>query len=451
MQGCATQVETVDIPVATDSEYSVNGGMLQVDGQSAWWLELDDSMLHALIEKSLFANLSVRQGVARLQQAIQLQKQQGAALLPPVSAGYGYTERKESGSSRDSTSEANLSISWEVDLWGKLQHEKKAAEYLTDAAVDEIRDIALLMSFEIAENYFELVTQKLERRLLESQVEINRKFLQLTELRFANGSASIVDVYQQRQLLTGRKADIYLVNERIVALENRLHVLAGKIPGRETIATSDALPQLPKLPGIGLPADLLQNRPDLRKLQNQLSAAQHEAAAAIAARLPQLRIGGSLGIADADFFHRFFLDAFAPILDWDERKSEAERKRAEVEEQANEFALAYISAVEEVENSLWRETYHLSLLDTLKKQLQLASDTLRESRNRYMQGLTDYLPVLAALQTFQNLENEYLQRRFELVRNRLVLNKALGGNVTGLDQVSPNIIKGSTDSRDRIR
>lgn len=431
LPACITQVETVDFPVDKEGRYSLvlDEGQTARDDSGSWWLEFEDPTLNGLIEQSLPANLTVKQAEARLRQAVGLQNKRSAALYPPISAEYDFSERKESGSSRDSTSVADLSIAWEIDLWGRLGHKEEAARFLTEAAAEDLRDIGLLISFEIADSYFELIEKKLESRLLQRQIETNRKFLGLTELRFANGAASVVDVYQQRQLLTGRKADIYLVDERVIVLENRLRVLAGELPARKKLHTSDELPSITTLPEMGLPADLLQNRPDLRRLQNGLAAAQYEVAAAVAERLPQIRIGGSTGVIDATFFHRFFLEAFAPLIDWGERKSEVERRRAIVDEQVNIYAQAYLEAVEEVENSIWRERFHLSLLETLKSQLQLANDTLKESRNRYMQGLTDYLPVLAALQTLQNLEIEYLQRRFELVRNRLVLNKALGGKV----------------------
>jgi len=438
----------------TDGSYSLAGGKDTSETgivEGKWWLSFDDISLNRLMDIALAENLSVQQGYSRLKQAMQLEKQAGAELYPPISGTYDYSERKESGADSNRSSEVELVISWEVDLWGRLEHAKKAAEFAADAAENNLYDIALLISFEVAESYFALAETVLERQLLENQIRINKAFLQLTELRFANGAASVVDVYQQRQLLTSKKADIFTVDERAVVLQNRLHVLIGRIPGTSAISVGESLPQLPGLPGIGIPADLLQNRPDLSKLQDELQASQHRVAEAIADRLPHLRIGAGTGFADPDFFYRFFADAFAVIIDYGKQKSEVERKRAVVEELSAYFAEAYLRAVEEVENSLWREKHRLGLLQMLEIQQQLAQNTLRESRSRYMQGLSDYLPVLAALQTFQNLERDYLQLKLRLVTNRLNLYKALGGSVLDPDQVSSVFSTDTTIPQDSVQ
>lgn len=123
------------------------------------------------------------------------------------------------------------------------------------------------------------------------------------------------------------------------------------------------------------------------------------------------------------------MDAFAALIDYGKRKSEVRKIEAEAEEKAAFYAQAYLEAVEEVENCLWREKYFSELLAVMASQHQLKKNTLRESRSRYMQGLSDYLPVLASLQTLQELEKEYLGRRLRLVENRLALYAALGGSV----------------------
>jgi outer membrane protein TolC len=325
--------------------------------------------------------------------------------------------------------EIAFDVSWEIDLWGRLSNRSEAAELKTVAAEEDLENLALLVSFELAKIYYELVEQRLQSHLLDKQMEVNSIYLNLVELRFANGAASVVDVYQQRQLLTGKKAKMVVVKERIVSLENRLRVLMGMVPGSGAILTTDILPALPQLPQLGVPADLLQNRPDLRSLNAELKSSYYSVAAAVAERLPQVRIGGSAGLVDGDIFYSLFGDAFAAIIDWNKRKSEVERQKAVAWEKASLYAEAYLTAVEEVENSLWREHYHRSLILTLEQQLNIAKGTLRESRNRYMQGVTDYLPVLAALQTMQELEFGYLQRQRELVENRVVLYRALGGSV----------------------
>ncbi len=433
LQGCAVHVDKAQNPSFVNTEnYSLGSGgdTPQVSSVSSkWWQSLNDHELNSLMETALAENLTLQQGVARLLQVMSLEQQARSAQLPPVDLNYDYSTRKESGQERTSSRELELDISWEIDLWGRLSNRSRAAELYAVAAEEDLEGVALLVSFELAKTYYGLVEQRLQHDLLDKQIEVNSIYLSLVELRFANGAASVVDVYQQRQLLTGKKAKLVIVQEQIVFLENRLRVLLAKMPGSSAITDSGVLPALPQLPQLGLPADLLQNRPDLRSLHAELQASYYSVAAAVAERLPKFRIGGSVGLTDGDFFYSLFGDAFAALIDWNKRKSEVERQKAVAWEKASRYAEAYLLAVEEVENSLWREHYHLSLIRTLQQQLDIARNTLRESRNRYMQGVTDYLPVLAALQTMQDLELGYLQRQRELIENRVLLYKALGGSV----------------------
>lgn len=447
VQGCSLYVaEVAEQPDRGTGSYTLDEEGKYLSTENTWWLSLDDPYLDELMEKVLSDNLTLQQGIARLLQVISSEKQIKSAQLPPVDLDYEYSTKKESGLDRRDSWQFDLNVSWELDLWGKLSNRSKAAALQTQATEEDLEGLALLISFQLGHNYYALIEQRLQKALLERQIKINSIYLNLVELRFANGAASLVDVYQQRQLLMAKKAKMVVVDEQIGFLQNRLHVLAGVMPGSTIVPTSAVLPKLPQLPGLGVPADLLHNRPDLRSLYAKLQASYHLVAAAVAERLPQIRIGGSMGLADGDFFYSLFGDAFAALIDWDKRKSEVERQKAIAWEKASFYGEAYLQAVEEVENSLWREHHHLLLLQILEQQLEIARGTLRESRNRYMQGVTDYLPVLAALQTMQELELGYLQRQRELIENRMVLYRALGGSViTPEEAVSTYLLNKDSD------
>lgn len=297
---CSIPVRTVDMPgVEPSDSYSLPGGGER--SSADWWKVFEDPVLDSLMVTALANNLTIKQGVARLKQYAEQELQAGTELLPPVDGNVDYSLRKESGKSKNDAVEMDVSISWEIDLWGRLGHERSAAEYDTLAAGEDLRDVALLISLELARTYFGLVEKRLERKLLEKQIETNRVFQQLTELRFSNGAASVVDVYQQRQLVSQKEADIYLVDEAVRVLGNRIHVLTGNMPNVSPGPTAENLPELPGLPSLGIPAELLQRRPDLRKVYDSLAAANHEVAAAVADRLPQLKIGGSAGFIDSTF------------------------------------------------------------------------------------------------------------------------------------------------------
>lgn len=400
-----------------------------------WWHSYDDPFLNDLIAQALSENLQFRQAISRLNQAQFIEKQSASLRYPEIDLNYDVSQRKEDGRSRQDRDEAAISVDWEIDLWSKLRNRESASASYATATFEEFLDVSLLLSFEVGRAYLGLIAKNLENKLLSQQIEVNTTYLGLTELRFANGSASVVDVYQQRQLLTAKQADLYLVKQRIIELSNRIHVLTGKLPDSSTIETSSSLPSFSHLPALGVPADLLLNRPDLRSLQAKLLASDYEVAVAVAERLPEISIGASAGLTDGIVFYRLFLDAFWALIDWEKRKNEVERRKEIAHERALALSESFYRAVEEVENSLWREKHYHGLLETLNRQQELAQATLRESRSRYMQGITDYLPVLTALQALQNLERRILQRSLDLAENRILLHKALGGNIFMQEEV----------------
>jgi len=234
--------------------------------------------------------------------------------------------------------------------------------------------------------------------------------------------------------LNFQETSVPLSEAQNIIFQNRLHVLLGQAPKSSSLALRHTFPQIPALPQIGIPADLLQNRPDLRQLQRELVAADYRVAEAVADRLPALRIGGSAGFVSGDFVTSIFADALASIVDWGNKKSEVENRKAMVEEKTACYSQRYLVAIEEVENSLWQERKHEQLLIALQEQLRISKATLRESRNRYVQGMTDYIPVLTALVAFQKLEMNILQRQLEKVSYRLHLYRALGTNILSVEQ-----------------
>jgi len=157
-------------------------------------------------------------------------------------------------------------------------------------------------------------------------------------------------------------------------------------------------------------------------------------AQAVADRLPQLKLTGKSGIdgkslSSDNLFLSLLGEAVAPFIDWNRKKAEVEKQKAVVEERLSEYSHLFLVAIEEVENALWHEKEQKKLLLALNEQLHLAEANLAESQNRYMQGLTDYLPVLTALHTLQSLEKEIIIKSRQLISDRILLYRALGGVV----------------------
>jgi outer membrane protein TolC len=358
-------------------------------------------------------------------------------LYPALDAGAD-TKRKwpDIGVKYTDSLAGSLELSWEADLWQRLTSIRRAAGADIAASREDLQATALLLAGEVTETYLGIIEQKLQFALLTRQTEVSKTLLELIELRFSVGESDIVDVYQQRQQLASIRAQFPLIQARRRVLANRLKILVARSPTDPPEPAAEDLPVLSPLPKTGVPSTLLTNRPDLRMIRYQLIAADHRVAEAVADRLPRLEIGLERGYSDTNFrqltseglFTSLMANLAGPVVDWGQRKAEVERRRSIVKERLLELSEAYLTAVGEVEDALWRERRQRELITALDKELDIARRNLKETRIRFGRAaLTDYLPVLAAIQSLQALERNLLTRRRELVSIRILLYRALGG------------------------
>ena len=397
-----------------------------------WWKSFHDPALNGMIERAFGSSFTLKQGYARIRQAKISAGQAGSELYPTIASDISVGSTWLKDGVQEKRYKADVNFSWELDLWQRLSAAEKALYYETDSATEDLQAAAFLLSARIAENYLHLIEQNLQLDLLQKQQAASSIFLELIELRFANGDASVVDIYQQRQQLASIKTQLPIVKNQALLLKNRMAVLIGDVPGRGGLKVADSLPELPPGLDIGIPADLLLNRPDLRSIHDQLRAADQKIAEAVADRLPRINLTGSTGYSGAEFSsNNFFMsllgDIFTPLIDWGKRKREVDKRKYHLEELLATYTQTFLTAIEETENGIWQEKYQAELLDSLADQLQISQANLTETRNRYMQGLTDYLPVLTALQSLQRLEREVLTQNRQLLITRVHLYRALGG------------------------
>jgi NodT family efflux transporter outer membrane factor (OMF) lipoprotein len=416
--------------VTGNASYSLTSEGIQ--SQNQWWKAFNDPVMDSLIEEALSANLNLKQIHARIEQTVAADKQAASFMFPELNAGASAKKEWEAHSKAENTYNTSLSLSWEIDLWDRISSSQKAALHNIIATREELEAAALVLSAGVGETYLQIIEQGLQLSLLDQQIKVGETFLELIELRFSYGESSVVDVYQQRQLLASTRSQVPVVKSSLRTLKNRLHVQLGRSPGNMDMKVAGDFPTLSKLPLTGIPVNLLQNRPDLRRIYNEMIAIDYGVAEAVADRFPQIQLGGSAGFTNGfsteDRLMTLLLQAIAPVIDWDRRSSEVKKREALFREELARYSESYLVAIEEVENALWQEKYQLELLKALEDQISIARSNLNETRNRYQQGLTDYLPVLTALQSLQRLERDILSGRRQLISIRILLHRSLGGS-----------------------
>ena len=485
LPSCSHLRIAVEPPVALPD--SVVNDRPAVELPDRWWLALGDENLNVLIAQALRDNFSLRVAWDRLRQAKAISAGSRSAFWPTVdvSAGASRTRRVDTvqteevsvartivsqtasrvlsditgggdGESENSgtggqnvtvtkpqsvvTYQTDLSLglvaSYEVDLWGRIRSTHDAAMLDVLATAEDLQAAAITLSARIATTYFTLIEQRAQLDLLGLQLRTNEDYLEIITTRFRHGQVSATDVLQERQLVENTRGGAIPIRSNIEVLEHQLAVLLGRPPGQmpNDVVAKD-LPSLPDLPAMGLPANLLHRRPDVRSAVFRVQAGDQRVAAAIADQLPQLGLtvrAETSAAAVRDLFDNWLAslaaNLLAPVLDGGRRTAEVRRTRAVVSERINNYGQVLLTSLQEVEDALSQEARQSEYLASIRKQLDLSNQATTQTLDRYTKGTTDFVRYLTTLLAHQGLQRQYLAARRELVRHRVDLYRSLGGS-----------------------
>lgn len=415
-------------------------------GPNDWWRAFDSPDLNRLIETALTGNFDLRIAWARLKQARASARKTGANLYPTlnVEGTLGLqmlrTEQNSGGNANNETQTWNLGAAagYEVDLWGKLKSERQAELLIALATREDLEAAAVSLAANVATTWIDVLAARNDIAILKEQIKANRRLLELQELRFANGKASALDVSQQRETLAASEAELPLKELTVQTGLNSLALLLGRATAQGLEVGEDRLPKLIPLPDSGLPAGLLAARPDVRAAGLRVRSADWDVSAARANRLPQINLstGAALNAAAGSlFFENWLLSLLAnltaPVFDGGSRRAEVDRTKAVVEEKLNDYAKTVAEAVKEVEDGLVGETRRREYIQLLGEQLAAARITLTNALVQYQNGQSEYSNYLSAWTEVQRLERSLVSQRAALIKNRVDLYRALGGDWTG--------------------
>ena len=431
--GCAPETRQVTVPAETPEEFSKPGAVGQAVPQE-WWRSFDNDRLNALVDTALQQNFTLKTAWERLQASEAVIRRESASFFPTLD-GTGSANVNRSSDAADSESfSLGLSSTYELDLWGRIRSSVEAESFRAEASKADYQTAALTISAEITRTWFRLVEEQQQRQLLNEQLETNQTVLSLLEARFGSGQIRSVDILRQRQLVEATREQLTNVDSRIAVLEHQMAVLLGRSPQNFMSQSDFELPDLPPLPQTGVPADLVQRRPDVQIAFNELKAADRDLAAAISNRYPRITLSASLNTAAdnaANLFQEWALsfggNMIAPILRGRELSAEADRVEAVKKQRLYEYGQTVLIAFQEVENALIQEQKQKQNIASIRKQLKLARQSYEQLRLEYFNGISNYLDVLTALDEVQRLQRDLLSARLTLVEYRIALYRALAG------------------------
>lgn len=417
--------------------------------RSAWWLRYDDPELHRLMAEAMQSNLSLRARWVAIEQARALAMQAAAARYPTVAAqgraGYG-RNISAFATTESITLNASLPVAYEVDLFGRWRGNAEAADLEVEASRQDLSALALSTSAQLGESWYSLVDARARRELLQTQHETDETFLELVRLRFEQGLASALDVHQQRLQSAASQQQLDAVDAEIELAHQQLALLLGRTAADLQVGEVATFPELGPSPPRGPPADIVWARPDVQSAQTRVRAADWRVGSAIAARLPSVRLdvtpgyswqrnelsNSMFGTGEPTVAHGFTFNAGAtltvPLFDGFAGRGGVEAQRAALQQQVEVLQQTVLGALLEVEGAIVQEAQQRQILARLEEQHTIAGQTLESARDRYRGGLSDFLPVLTALQAQHRIELSLQLARRQLISRRIQLHRALGGD-----------------------
>ncbi|MFJ2280222.1 efflux transporter outer membrane subunit [Pseudomonas sp. NPDC087803] len=418
--------------------------------RGAWWELYGDQQLNGLIEKLNSSNQTVAQSEAQFRQAQALVRSARGAFYPSVDLSVGKTRSSQgTGSSSSSLSSsasgirdtynAQLGVSWEADIWGKLRRGLEANEASAQASFADLAAMRLSQQSELVQNYLQLRVIDQQKRLLEATVAAYEKSLQMTQNQYRAGISGRDAVAQAQTQLKSTQADLVDLIWQRAQFENAIAVLTGQAPAEFSIAESQNIPNLPQIP-LSLPSQLLERRPDIASAERSVIAANANIGVAKAAYYPDLSLSMSGGYSSSTsknlltLPNRFWsvgpkLDL--PIFDGGIRSAEVDRTEAVYDQTVAKYRQTVLDGFREVENYLVQLKVYEDEAAVRQEALEAARDSLRLTQNQYKAGLIAYIDVVVVQATALNNERTVLN----ILQNRLIasvqLIAALGGGWDG--------------------
>jgi len=404
-----------------------------------WWRGLNDPLLEGLIDKAVQGNLDRKQTLARLRQARAQRSVAAAGLFPSLNAGGSGTKSKQGGSSELSSSyKAALDAGWEIDLFGGQRRSAQAAEADVQAAQEDVNAVMVSLCAEVALNYIDLRTTQARLAAAQTNIAIQEQSLNLEQVRLSAGLSDALTVQQALANLEGTRAQIPSLHASLEASMNALAILLGQTPGTltEALAETMPIPEVPRRLLVGVPADAVRNRPDVRKAERELAAQTARVGVATAELYPKLTLTGSLGamaLSSGDLFTagtRFY--TYGPTISFPVFRAGSLRAAVKVQSALQEQALysyeaAVLTALAEAENAVSAYVKELARRDALIRAVQAARQAQALSQDRYVAGLASFDSVLDAQKTLTGLEDSLAQSTGTVAGNLVRVYKALGG------------------------
>ncbi len=435
-------------PGWSESENQVLTGVS--DGSSQWWHLFNDPVLNRLIDLAAQQNLTLQTaglkilearavlGIAVGQQYPQSQQLSGGSSLSrsskntPPHSGFSGLDRNTS------ITDLGFSAAWELDFWGKFRRSIEVADAQLAASVADYDDILVMVTAEVASTYTVIQTIKQRIDFANSNVAIQERGLGITRAQFEGGAVTDLDVQQARSLLLNTKALIPELEIGLRQAKNSLSILLG-LPAEDLAQYLDeesTLPHVPATVAVGIPANLLRRRPDIRYAEFQVASQGAMIGVAQADLYPQFALAGSIGFAaddktliGSDSFTGFFTPFTFKwdIFNYGRIKNNIRAQDARFQQAVVNYQNQVLEAVKEVEDGLIGFLKSQTREKLLEDAQQASLRATELSLLHYRDGLADYTRVLNSQQVLVAQQDSFVKAKGDVINYLIATYKALGG------------------------
>jgi multidrug efflux system outer membrane protein len=426
--------------------------------KGAWWQVFHDPTLDAYEQELLQANQSLVAARDRLEQARSLARVATAEMFPQLSADPSAV-RERGSANRPLNGQAPIivnpatgvvqpitaytqsvytvpfSLSYEVDLFGRVRHNVEAANASLQSTAADLQNVQLVLTAELAADYFTLRELDAEWQVVQDSVGYQRKGLDLVNNRHEGGIASGLEVAQQSALLASTLSQLALVQQTRAQYEHAIAVLVGQAASNLSVPVAPLQAAPPPVP-LGVPSDVLERRPDISRAERLMAYQNAQVGIAHAAFYPHITLSGAGGWQSRDLgalldapslFWSLGADALQPIFEGGRNRANLAAARSAYDQSVANYRQSVLSAFQEVEDGISNLSTLSHALATQGAAVEDARRALAIANNRYIGGVTSYLDVITAqttLLTSERLETQLLGQRMV---SSVYLVKALGG------------------------
>ena len=450
-----------ETPIAKDWISSTNPDFKQRATQLAtWWTVFNDPVLNKLISEARSQNLSLQAAGVRILEA---RAQLGVAVgseYPQVQQGKGNVGQQQISSFAPNTSSfidrvfatsgIGLDVGWELDVWGQFRRGVEASQANLDASIASYDDVLVSITAETARIYTLIRTYEALIQVANENAKIQQRTVEIANALFKGGVITEMDYLQAETLLNNTKATIPPMENQLQQSKNALNVLLGKPMGsvEKELKTAKPIPVAPIEAAIGVPAEMLRRRPDIRLAERKLVGQSALIGVAEADLYPHFSLLGSISLSASDaaltyatagastlgrmFDSRAFQYSIGPSVTWNifnygRIKNQVRVEDARFQALIASYQNAVLNAAKEAENSLSGFVKTQKQREELQKSYEAAKRSVELSLYQYKEGIVDYQRVLDSQRALFTTQENLTRSNSDITLNLINLYKAVGG------------------------